>query len=191
MKYAKCLFSLFVALCLLFSSLSSISLAVAAPDTGIEWVLRFEDESGKEITNVADKNGTFWVSVGIKNYVGIIGEMRKVYDEDGVFDRTASEYDNTIAMGTIILNYDSDSIEAVGDDTENIAFDSPYSGQSSAFSCESRIHNVDPDVKQLRAIIKTDGGNAGMFYSVGKSDLDKNNGEIVRFKFKTRASQKT
>ena len=75
MKYAKCLFSLFVALCLLFSSLSCISLAVAAPDTGIEWVLRFEDESGKEITNVADKNGTFWVSVGIKNYAGIIGEM--------------------------------------------------------------------------------------------------------------------
>ncbi len=184
MKYAKCLFSLFVALCLLFSSLSCISLAVAAPDTGIEWVLRFEDESGKEITNVADKNGTFWVSVGIKNYAGIIGEMRKVYDEDGGFDRTASEYDNTIAMGTIILNYDSDSIAAVGDDTENIIFDTPYSGQSSVFSCESRIHNIDPDVKQLRAIIKTDGGNAGMFYSVGKSDLDKNNGEIVRFKFK-------
>ena len=190
MKHVKSIVSLLVALCVVATSLTCALFALADPDKSIEWVVRFEDEEGNEITNVANKGDTFWVSIGIKNYDGIIGEMNKVYDEDDNLDKTASSYDKTIAIGTVFLDYDSKLIANVKENGTPV-YDTPYSAKSSMFQFAPNDDKKDDNTRQLRTIFYTDGANAGTIFSIGKSDLDANDGEIFRAKFKSKSDDFT
>ena len=185
MKHVKSIVSLLVALCVVATSLTCALFALADPDKSIEWVVRFEDEEGNEITNVANKGDTFWVSIGIKNYDGIIGEMNKVYDSNNKLDLNASSYDKTIAIGTVFLDYNAKLITTALEDDEFV-FDTPYLAKSKKFQFSPNEIFKDENTTQLRTIFNTDSiSDSGTKFSIGKSDLDANDGELFRVKFQS------
>ena len=187
MKHVKSIVSLLVALCVVATSLTCALFALADTTKSIEWVVRFEDEEGNEITNVANSGDTFWVSIGIKNYDGIIGEMNKVKNGN-VVDKVASSYDKTIAIGTVFLDYDSKLISTVYEEDEPV-YDTPYLAKSKKFQFLPNEIVKNEYTTQLRTIFNTDGAGAGANFSIGKADLDANDGEIFRVQFQSKTAE--
>ncbi len=138
-----------------------------------EWAMSFVDADGNAIESVDTVNGEFWMVVKLTNYADYIGEMNKVMNGSAV-DTTNSTYDRTIAFATTLISMNGAEVMGVRDDNNKIIYTTPYEGAT-------LITNFDSADGMLKIVFQSD-NNAGCTYSVGKTDLDANDGELFRIK---------
>ena len=146
---------------------------VYTPD-GAEWAMDFVDADGNAIEAVDTINGEFWMVVRLTNYADFIGEM------NNTGDITTSTFDRTIAFATTLISMDNAEVIAVRENNK-IVYATPYDSAT-------LISNYDTNDGMLKVIFQSD-DNAGCTFSVGKSDLDVNNGELFRIKLSSKLTE--
>ena len=139
-----------------------------------EWEVDFVDANGNEIDTVSTANGEFWMVFRLTNYADRIGEM------NNTGDLTTSTYDRTIAVASLFVAMDNSEIIGVRENNK-IVYATPY-------DTATLTTNYDTTDGMLKAIFLSD-ENAGCTFSVGKSDLDANNGELFRIKVKSKLTE--
>ncbi|MBQ5717391.1 MAG: hypothetical protein IIV63_06425, partial [Clostridia bacterium] len=146
---------------------------IYTPD-GAEWSISFVDANGNAIDTVSTANGEFWMVIRLTNYADFIGEM------NSTGDLSTSTYDRTIATATTFVAMDNSQVIAVRENNK-IVYSTPY-------DTATLTTNYDTTDGMLKAIFLSD-ENAGCTFSVGKSDLDANNGELFRIKVKSKLTE--
>lgn len=129
--------------------------------TELKWSLKFLNKNGEEITS-AKQLESFWVSVSLENYKDVFGNMEAVGN-----DFTASAFNNTINSFLTIFYYDNDkmsieSLDCIYNPYEELGFDIDFYNENGRF-----VYMADANFK-----------------NIGLEDLNKNNGELFRVKFK-------
>ena len=167
MKNIKRVFSILLTLTMVFSMISCISI-VAFAESNINWSISFAKLDGEEFKtiNAVEPGDEFYIAIGIKDY-SLIGEMVEAYDEDDVLDYTASAYNNVISCATIIFDCDQNAEI----DASDIV--SPY---------ETATFETNFKDNQLRVIMWADKSSGGLDYSIGKAELDANDGVLFYVK---------
>ena len=142
--------------------------SVSAADNGAKWSISFAKLNGDQFESITavEPGEEFYVAVGLNDY-DAIGEMNIAVDEDGVYDYTATSYGNVISCATVII----DCADGAEIDASSIV--SPY--DTATF--ETYYKN-----NQLRVIMWSDKASAGLDYSIGKNELDKNGGVLFYIK---------
>ncbi|MBQ5890308.1 MAG: hypothetical protein IIW73_05085, partial [Clostridia bacterium] len=139
-----------------------------------EWDVDFVDANGNAIDTVSTANGEFWMVFRLTNYADRIGEM------NNTGDLATSTYDRTIAVASLFVAMDNSEIIGVRENNK-IVYATPY-------ETATLTTNYDTTDGMLKAIFLSD-ENAGCTFSVGKSDLDANNGELFRIKVKSKLTE--
>ena len=173
MMNMKKIVALLATIATLVSLFSCMSL-VASAEGDLKWSISFSKLNGDvfEPVTAVEPGEEYYIAVGVSNY-DAIGEMELAYDEDGVYDYTATAYNNVITCATIFI----DCAEGAELDTSKIV--SPYDNAT----FETNFKN-----NQLRVIMWTDKASAGLDYSIGNEELASNDG--VLFYIKATAGEK-
>ncbi|MBQ5890922.1 MAG: hypothetical protein IIW73_08225, partial [Clostridia bacterium] len=141
---------------------------------GAEWTMDFVDADEKAIDTISTTGGEFWMVVRLTNYADYIGEMVNTGD------MLTSTYDRTIAVATSIISMDNSELVAVRENNK-IVYSTPYASAT-------LISNYDTNDGLLKVVFSSD-NNAGCTFSIGRSELDANDGEIFRIKVKSKLTE--
>jgi len=162
--------ALLLALVMAFSMFSVVAFA----DNSATFNVALVDENGEAVTEI--KAGeSVWAVISVANYENYVGEMEVNWEAEDIV--TDSAYDKVISVVTAYLELDAD-VFTVATDGNGLVWESPYKtdveGQSGTME-----YNLDGNY--LKTLLQTD-CEGGVFYSIGKAELDANNGELYRVK---------
>jgi len=161
--------ALLLALCMVFS-ISSVAFAESSATLNVALV----DDNGETVTEI--KAGeSVWAVISVANYENYVGEMEVNWEADDPV--TESAYDKVISVATTYLELDT-AVFAAATDDNGLVWESPYKSDIEGQGGEMS-YNLDGNI--LKTLLKTD-CDGGTSYSIGKSELDANNGELYRIK---------
>ena len=162
--------ALLLALIMAFSMFSVVAFADNSATLNVALV----DDEGNAVTGI--KAGeSVWAVISVANYANYVGEMEINWDADDL--ATGSAYDKVISVATTYLELDTDNFIVATDD-DGLVWESPYKTDI-ADQGGSMEYNLDGNV--LKTLLQTD-YEGGVYYSIGKAELDANNGELYRVK---------
>ncbi len=171
--------ALLLALIMAFSMFSVMAFAQSTATMNVTIV----DDEGK-VVNQIKAGESVWAVISVDNYEDYVGEADVDYSADDVV--VAADIDRAISVVTAYLEFDATVFSATTD-SNGLVWDSPY---KDAIAGQSGALEYNMDGNYLKTLLRTDGVLGGVNYSITKTELDANNGELFRIKLTAAADAK-